>query len=150
MSIEFLCAHCGQKLRVSDEAAGRRAKCPSCGQLNQIPQTGAPAEDPFAPSPSLPPFQSGDSPFQTTPINPYLSPQTGFGGTSIPPIGGKIGNVAADIGSILNYAFEVWQKNLGLLLGATLVMLAISLGFALVAEAAQRVARTSWVLLCGS
>ncbi|MHC4083760.1 MAG: TFIIB-type zinc ribbon-containing protein [Planctomycetota bacterium] len=38
--IEFKCSHCGRSIRVRDDYAGKRGKCPSCGQVIQIP--GAP------------------------------------------------------------------------------------------------------------
>ena len=36
MSIDFSCA-CGRKLRVKDEFAGRKFKCPGCGKVTQAP-----------------------------------------------------------------------------------------------------------------
>lgn len=36
MPIAFNCT-CGKALRVPDETAGRRAKCPSCGAVVQVP-----------------------------------------------------------------------------------------------------------------
>jgi DNA-directed RNA polymerase subunit RPC12/RpoP len=39
--IAFDCAHCGRKLQVPDEQAGKQAKCPGCGQLTAIPQPAA-------------------------------------------------------------------------------------------------------------
>ncbi len=133
MSIEFSCAGCGQKLRVSDESAGKRAKCPKCSQVNEIPTSAD--EDDLRLLPEEPPFPAGDSPFQPSPTaNPYSAPQAGYDAASEPPIGGKVGNVPADIGSILNYAVAVWQKNLGLLIGATVVLVGVSLAFAAVSE----------------
>jgi ubiquitin-protein ligase len=35
--IEFKCAHCGRALSVSDDLAGRRAKCKICGEIMTIP-----------------------------------------------------------------------------------------------------------------
>jgi phage FluMu protein Com len=37
MSIEVHCDHCGRLLRASDEAAGKQAKCPACGQEVYVP-----------------------------------------------------------------------------------------------------------------
>jgi len=45
MTIEFRCA-CGKMLSVPDDAAGRKAKCPNCGALRDVP--GEPP--PVAPS----------------------------------------------------------------------------------------------------
>lgn len=49
MSIEFLC-HCGQKLRVPDEHAGKIARCPQCQAELPVPRAAGPAANPFAPS----------------------------------------------------------------------------------------------------
>ncbi len=37
MAIETTCGGCGKQLSVGDEHAGRRARCPSCGQIYTIP-----------------------------------------------------------------------------------------------------------------
>ncbi len=36
MAIEFKCV-CGKKLALKDEHAGRKAKCPACGEINRVP-----------------------------------------------------------------------------------------------------------------
>ncbi len=36
MPIRFSCA-CGKVLKVGDEHAGKRSKCPSCGEVSQVP-----------------------------------------------------------------------------------------------------------------
>lgn len=45
MPIETVCSGCGQRLRVGDEYAGRKARCPQCGTIYEVPSmdTGAPA-----------------------------------------------------------------------------------------------------------
>jgi len=35
--IAFMCSHCDKPLRVRDDLAGKRAKCPACGQAISIP-----------------------------------------------------------------------------------------------------------------
>ena len=45
MPIEFHCPDCNQFLRTPDGTAGKRAKCPQCGQVVEIP---APTEPPPA------------------------------------------------------------------------------------------------------
>jgi len=37
MTIEFKCPHCHKPLEASDEIAGKKGKCPSCGQTVTIP-----------------------------------------------------------------------------------------------------------------
>ena len=44
MAIEFSC-QCGKQIKVSEKLAGRRAKCPGCGQPITIPEVDAPLDD---------------------------------------------------------------------------------------------------------
>lgn len=37
MTIEFSCSHCDKVLKTSDDKAGRRAKCPQCGEPITVP-----------------------------------------------------------------------------------------------------------------
>ena len=39
MSISVSCDSCGKQLKVKDDAAGKRVKCPGCGKAVQIPQS---------------------------------------------------------------------------------------------------------------
>lgn len=39
MAIETICSGCGKRLAVGDEFEGRRARCPSCGQIYTVPGT---------------------------------------------------------------------------------------------------------------
>ena len=41
MAIETTCGGCGKLLSVADEHAGRRARCPACGQVYTIPSMGS-------------------------------------------------------------------------------------------------------------
>jgi serine/threonine protein kinase len=38
--IVFACAKCGKRLKVGDDRAGKRGKCPICGEKTRIPQAG--------------------------------------------------------------------------------------------------------------
>jgi hypothetical protein len=44
------CTHCGKRLKVKEEAAGKRVKCPGCGQATAVPLPG-PASRPPRPTP---------------------------------------------------------------------------------------------------
>ena len=50
MPIEMQCAGCGQRIRVGDEHAGKKARCPACGTISQVPS----GIDPTAPAPGVP------------------------------------------------------------------------------------------------
>ena len=41
MTIEFSCSHCDKVLKTSDDKAGRRAKCPQCGEAVTVPDPTA-------------------------------------------------------------------------------------------------------------
>ena len=45
MTIEFSCSHCNKVLKTSDDKAGRRAKCPQCGEPIDVPLSGGVASD---------------------------------------------------------------------------------------------------------
>lgn len=45
MTIEFSCSHCDKVLKTSDDKAGRRAKCPQCGEPVTVPQPADAAAD---------------------------------------------------------------------------------------------------------
>jgi len=51
MAIETTCGGCGKQLSVGDEHAGRRARCPACGQIYTIPSPSvAPPDLPALPT----------------------------------------------------------------------------------------------------
>ena len=66
MPIEFLCEHCGTKLRTPDGTSGKKTKCPKCEALLVIPESSV-ASPPVVlpPDPSAPvaaqPFNTGNS-----------------------------------------------------------------------------------------
>ena len=41
MPIETICQTCARKLRVADEYAGKRARCPQCGTIYVVPGQAA-------------------------------------------------------------------------------------------------------------
>src|SRR5882724_8138358 len=45
------CSNCQSKIRVPDSAAGKKGKCPKCGNVITIPSLGAPTDEP-APEPA--------------------------------------------------------------------------------------------------
>ncbi len=94
MPIEFRCTQCQRLLRTREEAAGKKAKCPECGAILDVPSSSAPGEvtspppappgvgDPFAPSTR--PTSDSATPFgPEVPLssdsagaeNPYQSPR---------------------------------------------------------------------------
>ena len=50
--ITFMCVHCNEELKVPDNTAGKRGKCPHCGKVVQIPMQAAPLEAVVEPEPA--------------------------------------------------------------------------------------------------
>lgn len=132
MSIEFTCPKCSQMLRVPDTAAGKQAKCPQCQSLVNIPADMAQPQQPEQPAPQDPSFPNAPtSPFgeQKPPAdipsdNPYATsamPEGGYGSPTAVS-SGPIRNVQVDAGDVFRHALECWKRDLGILIGATLVV----------------------------
>lgn len=90
MPIEFHCPECGKLLRVPDDAAGKQARCPSCGAVATIPAGPGAASPPGAAAGSSTapfggPLPSGAAPQRPggEEINPFASPAT-IGGKFAP------------------------------------------------------------------
>lgn len=152
MTIEFRCGQCNQLLRVPDTAAGKNARCPNCQAVTMAPAGSVAASPPMDASgfgggpPSVPP---PDHPFgetaaghpfgdQVASINPYASPASAGmlpNYFAMAPISPR--PVAAD--AVFNYAWAIWKANLGLLVGITVIQIAVSYAIALPFGAAQAV-----------
>lgn len=60
MPIEFRCSTCGKLLRVGDDSAGKKSRCPECGNIQDIP--GAVSSPPGQPFPAGPYPHAGTTP----------------------------------------------------------------------------------------
>lgn len=69
MPIEFRCSQCDRLLRVSDDTAGRQAKCPACGMQMTIPTP--PPEAPPRPAAPPGPLSSGPTAAGTPAADTY-------------------------------------------------------------------------------
>lgn len=63
MAIETLCSGCGQRLSVSEQHAGKRARCPACGQIYTVPYPQA-APDEAVQSAAASAGPGSDEPFR--------------------------------------------------------------------------------------
>jgi hypothetical protein len=79
VAVESICSGCGKKLAVGEEHAGKRARCPACGQIYTVP---FPSPGDAMPQQELPggmqprtPSASGNDPYATDPYaaDPYRS-----------------------------------------------------------------------------
>lgn len=146
--IDFRCTQCGKLLRAPDDAVGKQAKCPACGNIQPIAADGGAAAgaNPFAGGPVAggpPPVPGAGNPFATGPAapgapssdNPYAAP-------AYDP---RVGTFAAgatpyaptriSVGEVLSSAWTIFTNNLGnlLALGAMFVAL-FGLFYALIAS----------------
>lgn len=46
MPVEFRCSHCDKKLKVKDDLAGKKIKCPGCGEPTIVPAAKTPERGP--------------------------------------------------------------------------------------------------------
>ncbi|MCA9064806.1 MAG: TFIIB-type zinc ribbon-containing protein [Planctomycetaceae bacterium] len=131
MTIEYICPQCQRTLRVSDESAGMHASCPECGTVAEVP---APAGGGF---PGGEASHTADAHF-----NPYSAPTP----SSAPMTEfqtGEIRPTAVEFGQVFNVAWEAWKGNLGVLVGAFVIMLAVNIGFSMVEQGIQVAIRTA-------
>jgi uncharacterized RDD family membrane protein YckC/phage FluMu protein Com len=77
MPIEFNCSQCNKQLRTPDETAGKKAKCPQCGAVTQIPYAAAftPLAE-FAPQDMPTSHAASSSPGQVQPGQIHAGPAT--------------------------------------------------------------------------
>ena len=138
MPIQFSCTNCNKQLRVADESAGKKAKCPQCQTVIQVPSAtaasglaGSAAPTPVAPPPIAPPF--GNSPGDAA-TNPYSAPAAGIPHAKKQASGMP---TAVGPGEVIEYAWNVWKQNLGILVGITIVVSVVSFGFTIVQNLAM-------------
>jgi hypothetical protein len=141
MPIEFRCSHCQKLLRTPDESAGRKAKCPDCGAIVDVPagaaagaaqggvSLGKPQEDnPFTEtrqSPARPldaAFDDGGNPYASAPVKP---PAAALG----EPIGsGELRHGSVTFSDAWEITWERFSAHAGPLLLSGLVYFALIMG----------------------
>lgn len=87
MPIEFRCSQCNQLLRVSDQSAGKSARCPKCQTTLKVPGEAAAATQPAStPSPAAAsdPFSFNTGAASSSPFPPAPAAGGGFGGGAPP------------------------------------------------------------------
>jgi hypothetical protein len=105
MSIEFPCSQCGKLLRVGDEAAGKQARCPSCGAVQGIPAANPSTQNPFgAAVPPPPAALSG------TDVNPYQAPVSGAWQPADQHAVGPLQPGPIDAGDVLNRTWIIFKS----------------------------------------
>lgn len=142
MTIQFKCSECSTVLSVDDTAAGKSARCPNCQSIQPVPtdSTSAPPTGMPPEQPANPFAQSQPNPAQPNPAgspasglaNPYASPSEV--GTPLSPSIGGFQPTHAEFGDIFSHAWSIFKQNIGLLVGATLVVFGISFGFSFISS----------------
>ena len=67
MPIQFNCIGCNRAIETPDDSAGKKCRCPDCGQVMPIPDPGLPIGQSF--DPGINPKKSSQYP-----SNPYMAP----------------------------------------------------------------------------
>jgi hypothetical protein len=88
---------------------------PFAFQGNPAPNTQSTMSPQYSPAPMI-----------TSAPNPYASPQGGYHVQQLAPPG-MVGHQIVEVSPIVNHAIEVWKRNLGVLMGMTLLPVVISL-----------------------
>ena len=89
MPIEFRCTHCSRLLRTGEDAVGKKAKCPQCGAILEVPASGE-AQQPPSPLAETGAFSPASDSAQQDPFSPGTPTASGepspFGGAiPLPP-----------------------------------------------------------------
>jgi len=90
--IQFKCSRCGKQLKVKDEAAGKRGKCPQCGALVNVPHDEHTSS--LRPSPEQSPRSTESEPVAQSPSEDGRQPDSllGQGVSDAPSHGSHIGS----------------------------------------------------------
>jgi len=141
MPIEFRCTSCAKLLRTPDESAGKRAKCPQCGTIVDVPDssqetnrddavpTGDVARNPFAPS------DADTRPAQQDPINPYSSPATMAPASKPEAAPAELQHSRIEFDDTLRTSWAFFMENLKPLALFGAVVFGISVGMQIVGQA---------------
>jgi phage FluMu protein Com len=139
MSLEFKCSQCGKLLRVPDGSAGRKAKCPNCGAVVEVPAARLPlAEDnqyQVSPPKTPPRPQAGVNPFAddtaTSHVadrsfdaeNPYASSAAvAVAPSAVEAPSGELRHTRIGFEQVLKQTWAIFMDQLGLCMAATLLL----------------------------
>jgi phage FluMu protein Com/uncharacterized membrane protein len=139
--IEFRCTSCGKLLRTQAGTEGKKAKCPQCGAVLDIPiasQRESPEPPPLAPPPRDPDFRApprdpgafapprdagGFAPPRPEVANPYQSPGA-YGAVEQVVRGFRPTQI--ELGATLGRTWEIFKANMGACIGGILLMMLCS------------------------
>src|SRR5262249_39712885 len=96
--IVFNCPHCGLRLGVKEEFAGKKARCQRCSQVCDVPQAAAVASGAAGPESS-----AGDAPDLNTVLPSEAGAAPGDGQESLPPINHAVARPRVDPDHLLDF-----------------------------------------------
>jgi hypothetical protein len=144
MPIEFRCPGCSKLLRTPDESAGKKAKCPQCGMIADIPAAGsfadaspaAPQEPAPVPGPEMPPRMDETADYRraTDPVNPYASPAAVDEPFKADMTGGQLQHQQFGFDDTLSAAWEFFKQHLGNLAVFGVIIFAINAGLQIIGQ----------------
>lgn len=129
MAITFSCAHCGKSLTTSDDKAGRKAKCPGCGEVLTVPEAESALGDDGSPEDALSPAGSDEAAegLKTCPMcgerNERSAAACAFCGEALGEGGDEVprGPRVFDAGDVINKSWTIYKRELATVLGAVFV-----------------------------
>jgi hypothetical protein len=144
MTIEFHCPVCQKILKTSDERAGARANCPGCGEALTVLAPGHAADPALAPADDRARADAAEADDSGAAASPTAAgdtrpcPMCGkeirqaakrcrFCGENLVDRGVEGGLRPLEAGEVITQSWNIFQKHLGLLVGATLVIMGIAL-----------------------
>jgi hypothetical protein len=135
MAISVTCS-CGRSLRAKDEAAGKRVRCPGCGNTVEVPAPVADVEDEalaglmsapneydMAPPPP-PPLPSAAPPMMRPPPPPPGQPKN-WGTPDLTPAGGKPAKAARQPRVVFEQGW-FGNVNSGVIGGVLMIVIAVA------------------------
>jgi len=110
MAIEFDCTGCGKRLRVQDQDAGKKAECPECHTIGEIPAAPTGSRQPVEPAVEVPRPAHG----RIDPSDPYPTAEETIDRT-LDALG--IQPTRIELDDVLLKTWELFKQNLGMVLG---------------------------------
>ncbi len=132
MAIEFRCEQCGKLLRTGDETAGKRAKCPTCGTIANIPAATTEPASPGPPPEAGSPFGGGapipppDQPAASGDENPYASPGDFDPAAPRQPASQGLEHTILDFGDVFAHQWAIFKIQWPMCLAGWLVVAVIN------------------------
>jgi DNA-directed RNA polymerase subunit RPC12/RpoP len=132
VTIEFSCQTCGKTLSTSDDKAGRKAKCPQCGDPVVVPAPTSGETDDEALA-ELPAIKTGSAKSTRLTKCPMCGAGVSPGDASCAACGEPLVEAAVrrrvstepqrfEIGVVLSRTWDIFKQDLGLVVGSQLVL----------------------------